>query len=73
LASDTTNGWGSAGYLFYFANIDNFSYQHKFKKIGAVLARVKSMEMSFSRTGYVTSGSYQVSLSASIEKIVTGK
>lgn len=37
-----------------------------------VLARVKSMEISFNRTGYVTSGSYQVSLSANLEKIVTG-
>ena len=38
LTSDTTNGWGSASYLFYFANIGmgNFSYQHKFNKIGAL-------------------------------------
>jgi hypothetical protein len=38
-----------------------------------VLARVKSMEMAVSRTGYVTGGCYQVSLSANIERIVTGK
>ena len=38
LAGDTTNGWGSASYLFYFANIGmaNFSYQHKFNKVGAL-------------------------------------
>ena len=36
LAGDTTNGWGSASYLFYFANIGmtNFSYQHTFNKVG---------------------------------------
>jgi hypothetical protein len=38
LAGDTTNGWGSASYLFYFANVGmaNFSYQHKFKSVGAL-------------------------------------
>ncbi len=38
LAGDTTNGWGSASYLFYFANVGmtNFSYQHKFKNVGAL-------------------------------------
>ncbi len=38
LIGDTTNGWGSASYMFYFANIGmaNFSYQHKFDKIGSL-------------------------------------
>lgn len=38
LADDTTNGWGSASYLFYFAGIGmaNFSYQHDFNKVGAL-------------------------------------
>lgn len=38
LAGDTTTGWGSASYLFYFANIGmaNFSYQHSFDKVGAI-------------------------------------
>ena len=38
LAGDTTNGWGSASYLFYFANIGmaNFTYQHKFNRVGAI-------------------------------------
>ena len=38
LAGDTTNGWGSASYLFYFANLGmaNFSYQHDFEKVGTL-------------------------------------
>ncbi|MBK5280434.1 MAG: type IX secretion system protein PorQ [Bacteroidia bacterium] len=38
MAGDTTNGWGSASYLFYFADIGmaNFSHQHNFKKVGAL-------------------------------------
>ena len=38
VANDTTNGWGSASYLFYVAGIGmaNFSYQHDFNKVGAL-------------------------------------
>jgi hypothetical protein len=38
LAGDTINGWGAASYLYYFANIgmSNFSYQHKFNKVGSL-------------------------------------
>jgi hypothetical protein len=38
-----------------------------------ILARVRSMEMAVTRTGYVTGGSYQVSISANLKKIVTGR
>ena len=37
------------------------------------LIHIKSMEMAVSRTDYVTGGSYQISLSANIEKLVTSK
>ena len=37
------------------------------------LIHIISMEMSVSRTDYVTGGSYQISLSANIEKLVTSK
>lgn len=47
LAMDTTNGWGSASYLFYFANIGmaNFSYQHDFKKVGALSFGVQHLAL----------------------------
>ncbi len=38
-----------------------------------ILTRIRSMEMAVSRTGYVTGGSYQISVLANIEKLVTGK
>jgi hypothetical protein len=45
LAVDTTDGWGSASYLFYFAGIGmaNFSYQPKFDKIGALTFGVQHL------------------------------
>lgn len=60
LARDTTNGWGSATYLFYFANIGmaNFSYQHDFEKVGALSFGVQHLAygqiQGYDQTGVAT-------------------
>lgn len=57
LATDTTNGWGSASYLFYFAEIGmaNFSYQHDFKTVGALSFGVQHLALG-QIEGYDASG-----------------
>jgi len=57
LPSDTTNGWGSASYLFYFADIGmaNFSYQHNFNRVGALSFGVQHLSLG-SVEGYDASG-----------------
>jgi hypothetical protein len=57
LATDTTNGWGSASYLFYFADIGmaNFSYQHDFSKVGPLSFGVQHLALG-GIEGYDASG-----------------
>ncbi len=57
VATDTTNGWGSASYLFYFADIGmaNFSYQHDFNKVGPLSFGVQHLALG-TVEGYDASG-----------------
>jgi len=47
LSSDTLNNWASANHLFYFAGtgLSSFSYQHDFKKIGAMSFAVNHLNL----------------------------
>jgi hypothetical protein len=74
LSGDTLNSTASASYQFYLADIgqSNFSYQHRFRKVGSLAFNVQHMNYG-SITGYDASGAEIGEFSSGETALTAGK
>jgi hypothetical protein len=74
LAGDTLNGFASAGYQFYVADVGNasFSYAHDFKRLGQILTGIQHTSYGMLQ-GFDESGNQTLEFSSGETCILVGK